>query len=250
MTLELTVLGCSGSYAGGPGDACSGYLVQSPEATVAVDLGPGSLANLQAHVDIVDLDAVVISHEHPDHWLELPVLRNAMRYYLELEGLVVYAPAGVLAQARTVIGELEPTLTWTVVDADSRVQVRDQSLSFSRTDHPVETLAVRLEHRAGALRRSFVYSADTGPGWAAGPAFAAETDLLLCEASIPVADEGSGIPHLSARQAGALAASAGAAHLVLTHIVPRVDPAAQMADAAGAYDGRLDLAVPGATFAL
>ena len=77
--LNLTVLGCSGTFPG-EGGACSGYLVRSPEASLVVDLGAGTLAALQRHLAIGDVDAVVLSHVHPDHWLDLPLLRNAMRY--------------------------------------------------------------------------------------------------------------------------------------------------------------------------
>ncbi|MBN2622032.1 MAG: MBL fold metallo-hydrolase, partial [Acidimicrobiales bacterium] len=83
--LTVTVLGSSGTYAG-PGEACSGYLVRSPGATVVVDLGSGTLANLQHHVELGAVDAVVLTHEHPDHWLDLPLLRNALRYVLGIEG--------------------------------------------------------------------------------------------------------------------------------------------------------------------
>ena len=72
MGLSITVLGCSGTYAG-PGGACSGYLVRSNDTSVWVDTGPGSLANLQQHIDLASLDAIVVSHSHPDHWGELGV---------------------------------------------------------------------------------------------------------------------------------------------------------------------------------
>ena len=64
MGLSITVLGCSGTYAG-PGGACSGYLVRSNDTSVWLDTGPGSLANLQQHVDLTSLDAIVVSHEPP-----------------------------------------------------------------------------------------------------------------------------------------------------------------------------------------
>jgi ribonuclease BN (tRNA processing enzyme) len=65
--LSLTVLGCSGSYPG-KGEACSSYLVRSGSTTVWLDAGSGSMANLQQHVGLDAVDAVVLTHEHPDHW--------------------------------------------------------------------------------------------------------------------------------------------------------------------------------------
>ena len=241
--LTLTVLGCSGTYPG-PGGACSGYLVRAGDTTVAVDLGPGTFANLQAHVDPAALDAVVLTHEHPDHWLDLPILRNAFRYVLDLKGLPVHGTAGTERLAQTLIEELAPTLVWNTLPPGEPVALGPLRLSFGLTDHPVETLAVRVE--AGG--RSLLYSADTGPAWQPGD-LGEGVDLLLCEASLRTEHEGL-VPHLSARQAGALARTLGAGRLVLTHIVPGVDPDAQRAEAEAAYGGDVSVATPGATLTI
>jgi ribonuclease BN (tRNA processing enzyme) len=243
VSLSLTVLGCSGSYAG-PGEACSGYLVRSPGATVVVDLGSGTLANLQSHVEVGDLDALVLTHSHPDHWSDLPILRNAMRYILGLSDLPVYGTAATLDAALAVSGELEPTLRWTTIDESSEVAVGDQRLRFSRTDHPVETLAVRVE--AGG--RSLLYTADTGAGWEPGP-IGDGVDLLLSEAALPPSQEGT-VQHLSGRQAGALARSIVAGRLVVTHVSPGLDDEAQRRDAESAFAGSVDVASTNATFAV
>ena len=241
--LTLTILGCSGTYPG-PGGACSGYLVRAGGTAVVVDLGTGTLANLQVHLDPRAVDAVVLSHEHPDHWLDLPVLRNALRYVLGVEGLDVYGTAGNLRLAATLIDELAPTIDWHTVQPGATAEVGPLRLSFGLTDHPVETLAVRVE--AGG--RSLLYSADTGPAWAPGE-LADGVDLLLCEASLRPGDEGA-VQHLSAHQAGELARAVGAAQLVLTHLVPGVDAEAQRAAAAAAYGGPVAVAAIGATLAV
>ncbi|MGH9229060.1 MAG: MBL fold metallo-hydrolase [Acidimicrobiales bacterium] len=239
----LTVLGCSGTYAG-DGGACSGYLVRSRGASLVVDLGAGTLANLQRHLAIGDIDAVVLSHVHPDHWLDLPVLRNAMRYVLGVEGLPVYGTAETWLMAGVIIGELRPSLLWHNVDESSVVEVGDQVVRFSRTDHPVETLAVRVD--AGG--RSLLYSADTGPGWEPG-AIGADIDLMVCEASLEPEHEGQ-VQHLSARQAGKLARTLGAGRLVITHVVPGVEPEAQRDVAEQAFGGPVALAEPHLSFEL
>lgn len=239
--LTLTVLGCSGTFPG-DGGACSGYLVRSPGASLVVDLGAGTLANLQRHMAIGEIDAVVLSHVHPDHWLDLPVLRNAMRYVLDIEGLPVYGTAETWLMAEVLIGELAPTMLWRTVDESSVVQVGDQVVRFSRTDHPVETLAVRVD--AGG--RSLLYSADTGPAWYPGEA-GADVDLMLCEASLQPEHEGH-VQHLSARQAGKLARTLGAGRLVVTHVVPGVEPEAQLDIAGQAFGGPVDLAATNRSF--
>jgi ribonuclease BN (tRNA processing enzyme) len=241
--LTLTVLGCSGTYPA-PGGACSGYLVQAAGTTVAVDLGPGTFANLQAHVDPAALDAVVLTHEHPDHWLDLPVLRNAFRYVLDLEDLQVYGTAATERLATTLIEDLDPTLVWHILGPAEPVEVGDLRFRFGRTDHPVETLAVRVD----ADGRSLLYSADTGPAWDPGD-LGQGVDLLLCEASLRAEHEDQ-VQHLSARQAGTLARTLGAGHLVLTHIVPGVDPDTQRTDAEAAYGGDVSIATTGAVFTI
>lgn len=245
MSVSVTVLGCSGSFAG-PGEACSGYLVRSPGATVVVDLGSGTLANLQAHVDLGDLDALVLTHVHPDHWTDLPILRNAMRYVLGLEGLAVFGTAATREAAAALISEFAPTLAWTTIDETSTVTVADQHLRFSRTDHPVETLAVRID----AAGRSLLYTADTGPRWSPA-ALAGGVDLAICEATMP-GDGGHGRTpvHLTGREAGALARAAGAARLVVTHVTPGLDDDAQGRDAAEAFGGPVEVARTNATFAV
>ena len=98
MSLTVTVLGSSGTYAGVDG-ACTGFLVRSAGATVMMDAGPGTLANLQRHVRPDQLDAVVLSHCHPDHWLELPVLRNALKYVLAHHGVQLFCTVETLDMA-------------------------------------------------------------------------------------------------------------------------------------------------------
>jgi ribonuclease BN (tRNA processing enzyme) len=243
MGLSITVLGAAGSYPG-PGEACSGYLVRSPGATTLVDLGSGVLANLQQHVAIADLDAVVITHEHPDHWLDLPVLRNAMKYVLELEGLPVYGPAAAEAKVRLIVEELAPTLLWTAVEPGSEVAIGDQALRFSRTAHPVDTLAVRVD----AEGRSLAYSADTGPEWAVD-GWLEGVDLLVAEATLPEAYvERAPELHLTGRLAGELAQAGGVGRLLLTHLTPGIDRQAQLADATAAFAGPVDLAVVHETY--
>jgi ribonuclease BN (tRNA processing enzyme) len=241
--MTMTVLGCYGTFAG-PGGACSGYLVRGGGVAVALDLGAGTLANLQRHLPVDGLDAVVLSHEHPDHWLDVPLLRNALRYVLGHPDreLPVYGTAGTRALAGAVIGELAPTLAWHTIDAASVVEIGGLRLRFSQTDHPVETLAVRVDGGG----RSLLYSADTGAGWAPGD-LAGGVGTFLCEAALPPEEEGS-FQHLSAAQAGALAADVGAERLVLTHLVPGADVQGQRARAAAAFAGPLDVAVTGADY--
>ena len=112
--LKVTVLGCSGSYASA-GGACTGFLVQSPQANVWLDAGPGTLANLQDHIRLSELTAIVLSHEHADHWLELPVVYNAIRHYVLCEPIPVYGTIGTFALARNMCENIEESFTCNVI---------------------------------------------------------------------------------------------------------------------------------------
>ena len=238
MGLTVTVLGCCGSYPG-PGGACSGYLVSDGPTTIWVDAGSGTLANLQAEIDPDDVDAVLLSHEHPDHWSDLEGFHNILRFVTGRRGLPVFAPAGLRQRTYSDTG---PWLAWTDVTDGSRVEVGPLSLSFSRTDHPPETLAVRIDGGG----RSVGYSSDTGPGWSL-EALGEGLDLALCEATMPAGREGE-LAHLTAAQAGSTAAAAGVDRLVLTHLWPTLDPDRSAAEAAATFGGPVEVASTGARF--
>ena len=93
--MELTVLGCSGSYGAPGGGACSGYLLRSGDTSIWIDCGNGTFGHLQQHIAVEDLTAVVITHGHPDHCVDIYGLHVLLRYGLEREGLPVFAPEGL-----------------------------------------------------------------------------------------------------------------------------------------------------------
>ena len=238
MGLSLTVLGCSGTYAS-PDNACSSYLVRTESTTVVVDLGPGALANLQRHVDLVDVDAIVLTHEHPDHWTDLAIARNAYRYIFDRLHLPVFTTKGTIAYAAPFCDDV--TFDWTTLTEASQITIGDLDLRFSRTDHPVETLAVWMESGDASL----LYSADTGPQWSP-TAFDARPDLAVIEATF--AEEQDHHLHLTSEEAGDRARDVGAGRLLLTHFLPGVDPERQRAAASEAYGKAVEVAEPGLTF--
>lgn len=234
--LSVTVLGCSGSYAG-PGGACSGYLVEGGGVSIWLDAGPGTLANLQRHLDLDTLHAVVLTHAHPDHWVDVLPYHNVVRYIRKRVGVNVYSPAEVRRLAEEVNGRLDPAFDWTVVQGGAVERIGALTLRFFRTDHGPETLAVRIDLDNGA---SFGYSSDTGADWSLSE-LGTGVDLVVCEASLPL-DQESSMQHLTARQAGNAARAAGARRLVITHIQPGVDSSESHRQAVIAFGGPVDLA--------
>jgi ribonuclease BN (tRNA processing enzyme) len=237
MGLTLTVLGCSGSYPA-PDCPCSGYLVSYEGTHVALDLGPGCLANLQRHIDIPDLAGVVLSHAHPDHWVDLSGLHVAMKYRFGCEAVPVWGTSEGRAKALLVLGALEPTLDWNVIGEGDRFELGPLRFTVERTDHYIETLAVRVDAADGT---SLVYSADTGPDWSLDR-LGRGVDLALVEATYGTDAEAEGIKHLSAGQAGAMARSAGAKRLVLTHFWPGSDLSVHARNGEAAYGAPVTIA--------
>src|SRR5439155_26118319 len=134
----------------------------------------------------------------------------------------VYGPAPV----RKAAGQYMAPFDWRPMRDRSEATVGDMRLSFSRTDHGNETLAVRVEGDGRVLG----YSADSGPGWtlsSLGPGL----DVALCEATFLQDREGT-LQHLSGRQAGQQARDASAARLVVTHVWPTRDRSSVAAEAA------------------
>lgn len=251
--ITLTVLGCDGSYCGpaepcrghGPSGAASGYLVRSWKSRTSVwlDAGPGTFANLQRFCDPLSLSAIVLSHEHLDHFSDIESFLTAARWVIgfERDPIPVFASTGIrpkLAQ------DVDGILDWHEVGEGDGPRVGDLQLSFSRTDHPAVTHAVRLEGAGGALG----YSADSGPEWsleALGPGL----DLALCEATFTSDFQGMA-GHMTGREAGRSAKAAAARRLVITHRWPTVSASDVHAEAVAAFGGPVGQAAIGRGFTL
>jgi len=236
--MELTVLGCSGSYGARGGGACSGYLLRTDTTAVWVDCGNGTFSHLQEHLEVEDLTAVVLTHGHPDHCVDIYGLHVLLRYGLGVENLPVFAPEGLEKFLLSLVSDWGNAFDWRAVGDGDRASVGDIDLQFSRTDHPPPTYAVE----ARADDRRLIYTADTGPDWSVD-AFEPGADLVLSEATY-LHDSVPAPIHLSARQAGEAARAARAQRLILTHLWPLVDPVVAAAEGAEAYGGSVTLAAP------
>jgi len=236
--MELTVLGCSGSYGAPGGGACSGYLLRTDTTSVWVDCGNGTFSHLQEHLKVEDLTAVVLTHGHPDHCVDIYGLHVLLRYGLGLENLPVFAPEGLEKFLLSLVSDWGNAFDWRAVGDGDATTIGDIELRFSRTDHPPPTYAVE----ARADGRRLIYTADTGPDWSVD-AFEPGADLVLSEATY-LHDNVPAPIHLSAKQAGEAARAARAQRLILTHLWPRIDPAVAAAEGAEAYGGSVTLAAP------
>ncbi|MFP4147958.1 MAG: MBL fold metallo-hydrolase [Nitriliruptoraceae bacterium] len=243
MTVTLTVLGSAGSHTGA-GRVCSGYLVEADGLVLLLDAGNGSTANLQRTHRLGDLDAIVISHRHIDHCIDLVGCYYNLRFDPTFTGrLPLYAAAEVHELLTGLLSNDAPMsfddlFAHQLVGHGDELTIGTARLRFARSIHPVPTVSTRIEVEGVTL----VYSGDS----AGGPdllELARGADLFLCEAtwSGDPAQYPPGV-HLTGAQAGALAAQAGVRRLVLTHLAGATDRDAVLTEARAAFDGPVQLA--------
>jgi ribonuclease BN (tRNA processing enzyme) len=240
--MRLTVLGSSASYAG-PGRACSSYLVEAAGRSVLLDCGHGSLANLARVLDPSSLDAVFITHGHPDHFADLYALQALLRFGPDgpLPALPVWAPEGLLERVVCVLSGhgreqfFDAFTAAGLADGDT-VSIGDLHVTPQAVSHEGTAFALVVE----AEGRRLCYTGDTSFDAHVLTA-ATGSDLVLAEATLPEAYLGRA-PHMTAGQAGALATSAGADSLMLTHLWPTTPRAEILAAAKATYNGEVRLA--------
>lgn len=221
-TARLTIAGSSSSIPR-PDRACSSYLIDDGETPIVLDLGTGAFSNLRRHIDYDCLGAVVISHMHADHFIDLIPLRYAIRYGARRRRtkLPVYLPPGGMRMLATLVsafadegGEfLNDAFDLQEYDPSRVLRVEGATLRFAHTTHYIPAFAIRWE-RGGA---SVTYSADTAPDERV-VALARESDIFLCEATLLHGEtEPAMRGHSSAADAATMARQAGVKHLILTH---------------------------------
>jgi ribonuclease BN (tRNA processing enzyme) len=243
------VLGACGSWPS-PGRATSGYLLSHDGFNIWIDMGTGTLARLQQHVAHERVDAVLISHTHPDHYVDLHMLFYARSFHPEpLSPLPLFMPRGSFDPIVSAVGgrtaeAMRKTFDLREVDPEGSLDLGPFRVQTRPMRHTIPTLGMRLE--AGG--RVVAYTADTAATEEI-ERIAGGSTLLLAEATYLELDRRAPL-HLSAREAGQFATRAGVDHLVLTHIWPTVDPEAARAHAMAEFGGEVTVAQEGLRFDL
>ena len=263
--MRLVTVGVSGSFPG-PASPASAYLLQAHDGerewNVVLDLGNGALGALQRHVDPLDLDAVALSHLHPDHCADLSGLYVYLRYHPERgdvrtgvpRRLPVLGPSTTAERAAAMYGlapgeSMDGEYDVRAWQPGAAVRVGPFELEPFAVYHPVEAYGIRVTGPSSVRpgeRVTLVYSGDTDACDALVEG-ARGADLFLCEAAFQEGrDDGveRGI-HLSGRRAGEAAAAAGVRSLLLTHLPVWNAPDVAIAEARSAYDGPVAVATAG-----
>ncbi|HEU4793058.1 MAG TPA: MBL fold metallo-hydrolase [Nitrolancea sp.] len=221
--MRLTVLGGAAACPN-PDQGCSSYLVESNGVHVLLDCGSDTLSPLRSVTDFRSIETIIISHLHSDHTLDLVPYRYGLKYAPggSSREIPLWIPPGgkhflhSLAEAfGTHAEEVESFFdVFTIREYDPKwsAEIGPFAIRFYRTRHFIPCWAIRLEVDG----KSVVYLADTGPDEALID-FARDADLLICEGT-HINPPPEPIGHLTARQAGEIAAAAGARKLLLTHL--------------------------------
>ena len=240
--MKVRIIGSSGTFPA-HGRPASGYLIEQGSTRVWCDAGPGTFMSLPVESDLID--AVVVSHQHPDHCSDLTAAFHAWTYRPEPRDPVpLYAPQSVWDRLTAFLDQEPSSFVFTPVLTGDQIRIGALDVSFVEMDHSVPTVGSRWD----GTGRTLFFTGDTGPAgeWRG---LAAGVDVMLSEASYQGVAEDKVYPHhLTAGEAGQIARDVGVGKLVLTHIPPYLDPSISVAEAEAEFGRPVRLAVPGTGF--
>jgi ribonuclease BN (tRNA processing enzyme) len=224
---KLTVLGKYGPYpkAGG---ACSSYLVETEKTKILIDMGNGSLANLQKFVSFEKIDLIILTHLHSDHMSDILTLRYAIQVN-GIDPITLYLP-NTPKPERDLLCMMN-TYRDHAINENLKFVHNDLTISFKKMKHPVEAYAVKICNDD----KTFVFSSDTVFNNDI-IAFSQNCDLLLFDCAILEADRTVNFPHTSAYQAAYVASKAKVKRLLLTHINPNAHENKLLKEAKDVFD--------------
>jgi Metal-dependent hydrolases of the beta-lactamase superfamily III len=245
--MELLVVGSGAAYPNRPGTASSCYVVLHEGAMLCLDMGQGAFAGLAGRLEPADLAGVIVSHLHPDHFVDLVALRHYLRYeFNPPRRLRVIAPIGLAQRLDGVTGEIDFAAGSLVIEEREvgRFQLGPFVIESVRVTHTDDSFATRMTLAAAPSLPGLVYSGDCGRASDLAPIIR-RGDVLLCEVAFgpgpaPVPDL-----HLDGAVVGHLAAETGASRVLLTHLQVNRDPAATLAAVGAGYDGPVALVSDG-----
>ena len=254
--MRLTVVGKSPAWED-VGGACSCYLVEGEDFRLLIDCGNGAFARLRARIDYTEIDAVLLTHLHADHFLDLVPFAYALTHGPaagERPPPPLLCPPGSAETFRRIVGAwgseelIESAFDLREYEPGSSHDLNGLRFNLHEVPHFALTHAVELIGSSGGR---IVFGADCRINDELTAA-ARGADVLLAESTLAAPDPAplSERGHMSAAEAGQLAADAGVGRLVLTHISDELDEAAAIEAASKAFDGSVEVAREGSSWAI
>jgi ribonuclease BN (tRNA processing enzyme) len=251
--VELIVLGAAPAYTDRPGSAASSYLLRVDGANLLLDLGHGSLANLAATIEPSTLSAILVSHLHPDHFIDLVPLRHYLKWEFRPSRRVrVYGPAGLAGRIDALNGE--PGFTAEAMDVETLAEgvrrIGPFEVEARRVAHTDESYAFRVAPAASngdARPLGLIYSGDCSRAEDLLPLIR-PGDTLLTEATFGAGPVAPGAQHMTSGDAARAAASGGAARMLVTHVLSGHSREETVAAARAAFSGPVQLVTEGDRF--
>ena len=250
--MRLTVIGCSGSYPG-PDSPASCYLLESEfegsTFRLLLDMGSGALGVLHQYVDPMLIDAVLLSHLHADHCLDLTGFYVLRRYHPDgaAPRIPVWGPERTAVRmAKAYDLDEDPGMNEEfdfTLYPDGPFTIGPFEVTARMVAHPVTAYGLQIR----ADGRTLAYSGDTGTCGALVET-ARDADVFLCEASFVEGGDNPPDLHLTGAEAGTMATQASARRLVLTHVPPWHQAEVMLAESKVTYAGPVELALPGHTY--
>jgi ribonuclease BN (tRNA processing enzyme) len=243
--MHLYVVGAGPAYTDRPGSTGAAYLVRTAGTSLLLDLGQGSFPRLAGLIDPGALDAVVISHLHPDHFIDLVPLRHYLRWEEPRRRVTVLGPAGLAERIDAL--HATPGFTAEALDVETLTEgtrrVGDLDIQAHRVTHTNSSYGFRVAAADGS-GPGLVYSGDCGVAEDLDP-LVRPGDALLCEVSFGPGPIVPGAEHLDGPSVGELAHRTGAGRVLLTHIQMGYDPIETIASVRSRFDGPVHLVEPG-----
>lgn len=245
--MELTVLGSAGTWPG-PGGATCGHLLSHDGTHIWLDAGTGTFARLQEFIGVDDVAAIVITHGHTDHFIDVVPAFYARHYGgMGAPNLPFYSPDGFVEGMSMLTSEngrnvMAEAYDFRTVQSGDVFDIGPIHFStFEMTHIGVSSMGYRIEAGGSVL----AYTGDSGPCREVIE-LSRDADMMVAEATYQDASS-QAFFHMSARQAAQHATAARAKRLVLTHILPTLDREVSRVEAAVAFEGAIDIAEDGMT---
>ena len=249
QSFELVVLGAGPAFTDRAGATGAAYLLRHPDGMILLDLGQGSFPRLAGEMEPSRLDAILVSHLHPDHFVDLVPLRHYLRWQLHPPRHVrVLGPAGLVTRLDGLHDEpgfSAATLDIEMLDVGDR-RIGPFTVQTALVTHTNESYGMRVSVGDGP---GLVYSGDCGRADDLLGLIRAG-DVLLCEVSFGAGPVPGDAAHLAGPGVGRLAAARGVRAVLLTHLLMGYDRTETIASVTAAYDGPVRFVDPGDRFGI